>query len=47
VGDGARGSAQIAVVLVEDRAQRVAAVAQQMPAVRDLDGVRRAPGGSA
>jgi hypothetical protein len=34
------------VVLVEDRAQRVAAVAQQMPAVRDLDGVRRAPGGS-
>jgi hypothetical protein len=30
VGDGARSGAQIAVVLVEDRAQRVAAVAQQM-----------------
>ena len=45
-GRWATGSAQIAVVLVEDRAQRVTAVAQQMPAVRDLDGVRRAPGGS-
>ena len=46
LGGGPRRGAQIAVVLVEDRAQGVAAVAQQMQSVRHLDGVRGAPGGS-
>jgi hypothetical protein len=46
LGGGPRGGAQVAVVLVEDRTQRVAAVAQQMPPVGDLDGVRRTPRGS-
>jgi hypothetical protein len=43
---GPRCGAQIAVVLIEHRAQGIAAVAQQMESIRHLDGVRGVPGGS-
>ena len=41
-----RGLAQLAMMLIEEPTKGVTAVAQQMPAVQDLGGVRRAPGGA-